>query len=312
MPNIRKYTHYLRELWKSRYLTNNGIYVQELEERLKKYWKVKNVVCVTSGTLATEIALKAMGITKKIYLSPYSYVSTVSVPLWMGIKPVFIDLYKKVKSPYLSTHVYGLPNLYDIHPILYDASHAFCTKVEGESIMKYGDCSVISFHATKIFQSVEGGAIVTQNDELAEKCRWMRNFGHNGEYEYHGVGINGKMSEFHAAMGLCSLDTIDETKRKYDYIIYRYNMGLGYSLKDVSYYPVFYPSENDVLRAMRIFNKNTIFPRRYFYPSLNTVFGDISCPAAEELSKTVLCLPLYFELTDKDIDRIIRITKETL
>ncbi len=312
LPPLSKYNKYLKVLWKSRYLTNNGIFVQELENRLKKYWKVKHVICVSSGTSATEIALKAMGIKKEIYVSPFSYVSTVSVPLWLGIKPLFVDIGEKYKGPAFVTHTYGLPHFTNVHPVLYDASHAFCVKVNGKSILSYGDCSIVSFHATKIFHSVEGGAIVTNSDDIAEKSRWMRNFGHDGQYKYFGVGINAKMSEFHAVMGLCSLDTIDQTEKRYDEIINMYNDKLSGYGENLSYYPFFYSTEKVLLKAIKIFEENHIYPRRYFYPALNTIFNGKKCPVAEDLSSRVLCLPLYYELTNADVQRVIKVTLQTL
>lgn len=312
LPPLKKYTSYLKKLWKSRYLTNNGVFVQELEEKLKKRWGVRNVVCVSNGTLATMLAIKALNITDKIYVSPYSYISTVSVPVWMGIKPVFVDNWKQWTGPALVTHVYGAPNITNVHPVIYDASHAFCSKYEGKSILQQGDISIISFHAVKIFQTIEGGAVVTNNDELAEKVRWMRNFGHNGQYEYFGAGINCKMSEFNAAMGLCVLPMVDKIKKRYDEIAEMYNKELGYKWEDVTYYPIFYPSEKKVLKAIEVFEKNHIYPRRYFYPPLNKVFGGKSCPIAEDLMSRVLCLPLYYELTNIDLKKIIKIAKDTL
>lgn len=289
-------------------MTNNGIFVQELEKGIKEYLGVKNVVLVSNGTMATMIAIKVLEIKKEIYVSPYSYISTISVPMWMGIKPKFIDLDEEWKGPALVTHAYGIPNLVNVKPVIYDACHAFTNK----KLLKEGDISIVSFHATKIFQTIEGGAIITQDDKLAEKCRWMRNFGFNGSYKYFGVGINAKMSEFHAAMGLTRLPIIDKIKKRYDEIINMYNKAFGLDWKDVIYYPIFYSSEEQVLKAIKIFEKNHIYPRRYFYPSLNTIFGGKKCPVAEDKSSRVLCIPLYYELTKEDIKRVIKVTQSTL
>jgi dTDP-4-amino-4,6-dideoxygalactose transaminase len=292
-------------------LTNNGELVQELEKKLQEYWKVKNVVCVSNGTMALLLAAKAMGL-KKVYTSPYSYIATVGAMAFQGVKPIFIDFFEKSKGPVLATHVYGIPNMVDNKTVLYDASHAFAVKVKGKSILSYGTASAISFHAVKIFQSVEGGAVVTNNDKIANKVRLMRNFGMVDRYSFNGVGINAKMSEFHAAMGLCSLKYIDRVIKKYALLIDRYNKALGFDLKDVTYYPLFYPTEKRLLQAIKKFEANDIYTRRYFYPPLNKVFHGKRCPVAEDLMSRVLCLPLYYDLTKKQQDLVIKVARETL
>ena len=158
LPSLDDYNKYLKKIWKSNWLTNNGELVQKLEEKLKKRFKVKHVVCVSSGTLAILIALKVLGIQKEIYVSPFSFIATVSAPVFLGIKPRFVDIDEEYKSPALVTHTYGIPHITDVKPVIYDASHAF--HLLGNEL-DIGDISVISFHATKIFQTVEGGAIVT-------------------------------------------------------------------------------------------------------------------------------------------------------
>jgi dTDP-4-amino-4,6-dideoxygalactose transaminase len=308
LPTLKRYNHYLKKIWKSNWLTNNGELVQELEKKLSKRFGVKNVVCVSSGTSALMIALKAMGI-KEIYVSPYSFIATVSAPVWMGIKVNFQDSFEFPKSPALVTHVYGIPQIYGgIHPIIYDASHAFATKVEGKSVLSYGDCSIISFHAVKIFQTIEGGALVTNNDILADKARWMRNYGFKTQYSFQGVGVNFKMNEFEAAMGLCSLETVDDTVKIYRKLIKYYDDRLGiYHEPSNTYYPVLLGSEYSVLEAIKEFEKHGIYVRRYFYPPLNKVFKGKPCPQAENNMKRVLCLPLYYSLTQKEQDKIINI-----
>lgn len=306
LPKLSEYNKYLKKIWKSRWLTNDGELVQELERKLEKYWGVKHVVCVSSGTTAIEIALKALDIQKEIYVSPFSFIATISAPMWMGIKPKFVDLGKEFKGPALVTHVYGIPYLTKARPVIYDASHAFATKVDGKSVLTYGDCSIISFHAVKQFHTVEGGAVVTNNDEIAKKARWMRNFGFNGD-KFDGVGINAKMSEFHAAMGLCNLKNIDRVVKRYRELVQRYNNVFDREYENLTYYPLFF---HDVKKAIKLFNKYNIYPRRYFYPALNTVFSKDKCPVLESLASHVLCLPLYYELTNKEQDLIIKIAKE--
>lgn len=310
LPSRWEYLKYLNRIWKSNWLTNNGELVQELEKKLENYWGVKNVVCVSSGTMALMLAIKSMGI-NYLNTTPDSFIATSSAPAWMKVKLNYFDIDEKIDGPALVTHTYGIPHLIDASPVIYDASHAFATKVDGKSILSYGDVSIISFHAVKIFQTVEGGAVVTNNDELADKIRWMRNHGFDSKYTFFGTGINGKMSEFHAAMGLCSLKLIESTKKRYSEIINKYNKALGYDHKDVTYYPIWYESEEKLLKAIDVFEKNDIFPRRYFYPPLNKVFNGKSCPKSEDLMSRVMCLPLYYSLKDKDVDRIIRLVKET-
>lgn len=312
LPSLEKYNSYLKKIWESRWLTNNGRFVEELERKLEKRFGVRNVVCVSNGTSAITLALKVMGITKKIYVSPNNFIATVEAPVWMGIKPQFVDLNEKLKGPALVTHIYGMPNIVDAKPVIYDASHAFTTKYRGKSILSYGDISIISFHAVKIFQTVEGGAVVTNNDQLAEKVRWMRNHGFKTRYTFYGPGFNFKMSEFHAAMGLSALPLVNKMRKRYDKIIEMYNGALGYNHKDVIYYPIWYDSEAKVLNAIKVFENNNIFPRRYFYPPLNKVFGGKKCPLAEDKMSRVLCLPLYYELRNEEVRLIIDIVKQTL
>lgn len=312
LPSLGEYNKYLKKIWKSNWLTNDGELVRELEDKLKKRFGVKHVLCVSNGTSAIALALRAMDIRKEIYVSPDNFIATVEAPVWMGIKPKFVDLNEEYKGPALVTHIYGIPNIIDAKPVIYDASHAFTTTYKGKSILAYGDASIISFHAVKIFQTVEGGAVVTNNDEIANKVKWMRNHGFNTRYSFHGTGFNFKMSEFHAAMGLCSLPLVDKVRLRYDEIIKKYNKELGYDHQGVTYYPIWYDSELKLLRAIDVFEKNRIFPRRYFYPPLNKVFGGKSCPLAEDKANRVLCLPLYYELKNSEIELIIKIAKKTL
>ena len=311
LPPLETYTAYLKKIWKSHWLTNNGVFVQELEKKLAKRWGVKHVVCVANGTSALMIALKALGIKKTIYTSPLSFVATVSAPMWLGIKPVFVDEGETFPGPALVTHTYGYPHLVSARPVIYDASHAFGVKVNGKSLLSYGDVSIISFSAVKIFQTVEGGAVVTNNDAIARKARYMRNYGFDGRYTMLGEGMNAKMSEFHAAMGLCSLTLVDRALKRYTDIITQYNTALGYDHEDVTYYPIWYQTEKKLIHAIQIFEKHGIAVRRYFYPPLNKAFGGKSCPRLEHEMKTVLCLPLYAELTDTQVKKIIRVAKET-
>lgn len=312
LPPLKEYNKYLKRIWKSNWLTNNGELVQELEKKLEKRFGVKHVVCVANGTSALQIAVKALGWKGKFYVSPYNFAPTVTAPMWEGLTPEFVDLNEEFKGPAISTHIYGIPNIIKAKPVIYDASHAFAVQYKGKSILAYGDVSIISFSAVKIFQTVEGGAVVTNNDEIAEKARWMRNYGFKDRYSFNGVGINSKMSEFHAAMGLAVLPQVDRVVKRYAEIIDIYNKELGYSHQGVTYYPIWYSSEAKLTKAIKEFEKHGISPRRYFYPPLNKAFGGKPCPLAEDSMSRVLCLPLYYTLKKSEINAIIKIAKETL
>lgn len=312
LPKLSDYNKYLKRIWESNWLTNDGQLVRELEKKLEQYWGAKNVVCVDHGTSALMLLIRALDIKDHIYTSPFSFIATVSAPVWLGVKPIFVDLDEKYGDPALVTHVYGIPNLIDNKNVIYDASHAFAVKHEGKYLVNYGLASAISFHAVKIFQTIEGGAVVTNDDALAEKIRWMRNYGFKTRYSFYGTGINCKMSEFNAAMGLCSLPLVDKIKTRYAEIIKMYNKAFNQDLQDVTYYPIWYSTEAKLLKAIEHFEKNGIFARRYFYPPLNRVFDGKPCPKAEDSMSRVLALPLYYELEDEEIEKIIKIAKDTL
>jgi len=317
LPPLREYNKYLKKIWKSHWLTNGGELVKKLEEKLKEYWGAKNVVCVNNGTSALMLAIKALDIKKEVYVSPFGFVTTAGVPVWMGIKPKFVDLDEEYGSPAIITHNYGIPSQRFADTVIYDASHAFTTKIGDYSIVNEGDISIVSFHAVKIFHTIEGGAIVTKSDKLADKIRWMRNHGYKTNYSFNGAGINCKMNEFQAAMGLCNLKTIDKVRQRYTEIINKYDEALCDDEEELAsdyftYYPFFFENERKLLKAISLLEKENIYPRRYFYPPLNTVFGGKKCPLAENLSKKVLCLPLYYELKDKEIDKIIKIVQAAL
>ena len=316
LPPIEEYVKEISRIWDSNILTNNGELVQELEGKLRDYWDVKNVVCVDHGTSALIIALKALGIKDEVWVSPFNFIADVSAPMWLGIKPHFYEYGKKVEGPAIITHLYGDANYWNYRqlpgPTIYDASHAFDLFIDGKSILSWGDVSVISFNAVKIFQTIEGGALVTNNNELAEKARWMRNFGFRGRYDFHGVGINCKMNEFQAAMGLCSLPLVPKIRERYIELIRRYNVLFNRQIAEsVTYYPYHYKKELSLKKALLVFETNNIFPRRYFYPPLNRIFGGPELPMAEDISSRALALPLYYELTNAEQNLVIKIVKET-
>ena len=341
LPNIDVYNTYLKGIWERNHLTNHGPLVLELEAKLKAHLGVKHLFLVNNGTIAIQIALKALETKSEVITTPFSYVATTSSILWEGMTPVFADidektfsikpseieeLAKKGLKTILATHVYGNPcdveeidriaQKYNLS-VIYDAAHAFDVKYKGTSILNYGDISTLSFHATKLFHTIEGGAIVTNNDDLAHKISYMRNFGHNGPEQFFGVGINGKVSEFNAAMGLSVLPhvpAIIEARKKICLLyneLFKNTAIVTLSIREntdynYAYYPVLFETENKLLEAVQKLNDADVFPRRYFYPALNTLpfVNYQSCPIAESIAKRILCLPLYFSLKETEVKMI--------
>jgi dTDP-4-amino-4,6-dideoxygalactose transaminase len=352
LTDIDEYISYLSQIWQVGQLTNNGQLCQQLVANVTSYLKVSNLELVSNGTLALQLAIKALGLKGEIITTPYSYVATTSSILWEGCEPVFVDIEDQTfcinpdlieaaitakTSAILATHVYGYPcavtkiqqiaDKYNLK-VIYDAAHAFGAKLAGESILKHGDCSTLSFHATKLFHTAEGGAIICKDAKVAEHVSLMKKFGHIGEDNYLDIGINAKMSELHAAMGLCVLPKVDEI------IAYRKECFSWYDtqLKDCflqrpvfpidfeynyAYYPVVFPSHDIMMRVRQVLLNNNIGPRRYFYPSLNTLPFlkpelKHSCPVSEDIASRVLCLPLYVGLEKEKVQVICELIKHTL
>ncbi len=341
MPPREEFEAYLRGIWERGIVTNNGPLVRELESKLKEYLGVRHLFFAANGTVVLQIALKALGISGEVITTPFSYVATTTSLLWENCTPVFADIDKATLAidpscieelitprthAILATHVYGIPcdteaiakiarkhNL----KVIYDAAHAFGTIHNGKQLINQGDISTVSFHATKLFHTIEGGAIITNDDELADRIALYRSFGHRGD-DYFSIGINGKNSEFHAAMGLCMLPKVPEIIQERKKICLLYdellkNSGLQRPLLsegtiyNYAYYPVIFPSEEQLLRVKQALQDNDIFPRRYFYPSLNKlpyVKQSYSCPVSESVALRVLSLPLYPGLTIQNIELI--------
>lgn len=349
LPPIEGYTRYLKKIWSAEWITNHGPLVNELENRLKKYLGVKHLFFVSNGTVALEIALKALDISNEVITTPFSYVATTSSIVWSNCIPVFADINPKSlciepslieksitdkTEAILATHVYGNPcDVDNIEyaaqkhklKVIYDASHCFGVKYKKTSILNYGDISTLSFHATKLFHTAEGGALVTNNEEIAHKISYLRNFGHKGQEEFWGLGINGKNSELHAAMGLCVLPKIRSiiSQRKKAALEYdkclkntklehiKINSDCEYNY---SYYPVIFQSEEQLLKVRCALNDNNIFPRRYFYPSLDKLnyVNKYKAPVADSISKRILCLPLFHSLSKNVVKKISKIIISSL
>jgi dTDP-4-amino-4,6-dideoxygalactose transaminase len=349
LPSIEEYQHYVQGIWQRNQLTNNGPLVQELEQKLKEYLGVKHCLYVSNGTIALQIALKVLNITKEVITTPFSYCATSHAIIWENCTPIFADITpddfcidpEKVESlitenteAILATHVYGNPcevdklaKIAQKHNIklIYDAAHAFGVKVNDTSLFNFGDISTCSFHSTKVFHSTEGGAIFTNDDDLAYLIDSYRSFGHKSD-SYFTIGINGKNSEFHAAMGLCVLPKVVEIieARKKIFKLYDNLLNWDKLIKPVlklsvernyAYYPIFLESEEMLIQVKKALEGEDIFPRRYFYPSLSTltfVTEKSNCPISDDFAPRALALPLYYDLAHADVERISNIINNTI
>jgi len=344
MPPIEEYEHFLKGIWETKRLTNNGPLLKQLEQKLKEYLGLKNLLYVSNGTIALQIAIKALELKDEVITTPFSYVATTSSLVWEGCEPVFVDINQKTlninpdliedaitekTSGIMATHIFGnscdiesIQTIADKHglKVIYDAAHCFGTTYKGKSVFEYGDISTTSFQATKLFHTIEGGALITKDHELNQQLIYMRNFGHTGPepYLFNGVGINGKNSEYHAAMGLCNLLHIDEIldRRRKQCLMYD-KLLIGFPVQNITiqkdsewnyaYYPVIFESESRAITVKKALEQNDIYPRRYFYPSLDTLdyVKSEKVNVSRSISERILCLPLYFGLKDDEQELII-------
>jgi dTDP-4-amino-4,6-dideoxygalactose transaminase len=344
LPPIEEYMAQVQRAYNNEWLTNRGELVKELEQKLTDYLGLEEskILCMNNGTIPLQIAIKLLGKGGEIITTPFSYVATTAAIVWENCTPVFVDIHPEYltidenqieaaitdkTTCILATHVFGNPcNVEEIERIankhnlkvIYDAAHCFGVKYKGKSIFEYGDVSTCSFHATKLFHTGEGGAIFCKDPELFHKIFYSHNFGHKNLLQFHGLGINGKISELQAAMGLAVLPYMDEIINKRRDIVKDYNKFNFEKIQiregtewNFSYYPIVFEDEKELLIKEDIFNKNDIFPRRYFYPSLNMLpYGNSSTMnISESISKTILCLPLYHKLTNDDINRVLSLIK---
>lgn len=354
LPPVEEYLNYVRDIFDTHQLTNQGKYVAKLEKELCAVLDSPAVPLVANGTLALQLAIRLLGLAgKKVITTPFTYVATVSALLWEGCEPVFADIDQETfciapgevekqleKHPdtagILPVHVFGnAPDVRKIAEIasqrklqtLYDASHAIGCKLDGKSLFTYGDAATGSFHATKIFHTVEGGCIAVRSAEAAKKIGLLRSFGHIGDH-HETLGINAKMSELHAAMGLCLLprlaDTIKNRAKKtalYDKLLKSELGGAVRSMKlakgliwNHSYYPIVFESEVALQRALAALAEKNIHPRRYFYPSLTKLpyLPGQSCPVSDSIANRILCLPLWAEMDDRIIEETVEAVKASL
>jgi dTDP-4-amino-4,6-dideoxygalactose transaminase len=351
LPPLDEFVKYLGDIWKSGWLTNNGRYHQELERELCRYLGVKYCSLFANGTLALIVGLQALKITGEVITTPFSFVATTHSLWWNGIKPVFCDIEEKTlclnpekiealinprTTAILPVHVYGHPcdvkrinriaKTYGLK-VIYDAAHAFGVKIKGNSILNYGDISILSFHATKVFNTIEGGAIVTNSKEIKKRVDFLKNFGFADEVTVVGPGINAKMNEVQAAYGLLQLKGIARAinRRKKVAGIYRRRLknisGIRFFSdasgveENYSHFPILidqkeYGKSRD--EVYEIFKRRNIYTRRYFYPLISAFspYKDLpsaslkNLPVAEKIAKQVLCLPIYSDLAPKDTERI--------
>lgn len=356
LPDLEEFQILLKEIWDSKWITNNGRFHQQLEKELASYLKVPYLSLFTNGTLPLITALQALRITGEVITTPYSFVATTHSIWWNGIKPVFTDIDPKTcnmdpakieaaitprTTAIMPVHCYGKPcdtkaiqeiaDRYGLK-VIYDAAHAFGVEVDGESILTAGDMSTLSFHATKVYNTVEGGALIMQDEKMKRRVDYLKNFGFKNEVEVVAPGINSKMDEIRSAYGILALKEVDGAIQARNRVAIQYREGLrgiaGLSwFEDMpgvrhnySYFPVFVNEKEFGMSRDELYFKlkeNDILGRRYFYPLIST-FSTYSSlesadprnlPVATEMADSVICLPMHHELSEDDVDRIIEIIK---
>lgn len=349
LPPIEEYTKQVQRAWDNQWITNRGELVLELEEKLKDYLSVSNIIITNNGTIPLQIAVKLLGNGGEIITTPFSYVATTAAIVWENCTPVFVDIHPEYltidetkieaaitdkTTAILATHVFGNPcNVEVIEAIakrhnlkvIYDAAHCFGVEYNNQSVFDFGDIITCSFHATKLFHTAEGGAIFCNDKSLNNQCFYSHNFGHKTALDFQGLGVNGKISELQAAMGLAVLPHMDYILNERKKVVEYYNANLDFSkiksLKirentnwNYSYYPIIFETEEDLLKIQKVLNDAQIFPRRYFYPSLNQLqyVAPSKCPVSESIASRVICLPLYVGLTASDLELIISIINSSL
>ncbi len=354
MPDLDEFSHMLKELWESRWITNNGRFHQQLEEALRKYLKVPYISLFTNGTLPLLTALQALRVSGEVITTPYSFVATTHSIWWNGLKPVFVDIdpsncgmdpdrIEAAITPrttaIMPVHCYGKPcDLVRIQQIadkyglkvIYDAAHCFGVEVNGKSILEYGDISTLSFHATKVYNTVEGGAMVVHDATMKQRIDYLKNFGFESETEVIAPGINSKMDEVRAIYGLLNLQLVDAAIEARHKVATRYRETLR-TVKGIrffedmpgvkhnySYFPIFVNADEYGITRDELFfrlREHGIVGRRYFYPlisSFSTYRGLPSAatenlPNATRIANEVICLPIHHELTAEDVDRVLEI-----
>ena len=352
LPDLDEFHELLKEIWESKWITNNGKFHLQLEKALCDYLGVEYLSLFTNGTLPLITALQAMHITGEVITTPYSFVATTHALWWNGIKPVFVDIDPsncgldpdKIEAAItprttaiMPVHCYGNPcdteriqaiaDKYGLK-VIYDAAHAFGVEVNGESILNHGDMSTMSFHATKVFNTAEGGALIVKDAETKKRVDYLKNFGFAGETEVVAPGINSKMDEIRSALGLLNLKQVDEAIEKRHQVAIRYREALrevkGIRFYDdmpgvrhnYSYFPIFVDAEEYGMTRDELYFKmreQGILGRRYFYPLISTFStyrglpsaAPENLPVATKIANEVICLPMHHELSEEDIERVL-------
>ncbi|WP_394752347.1 DegT/DnrJ/EryC1/StrS family aminotransferase [Crenothrix sp.] len=342
---LDEYVELLKGVWERGILTHNGPLVQRLEKELCSKLDLKQFVTVTNGTIAIQMAIKALELKGEIITTPFSWIATISAIKWEGCTPVFCDIERDTLNidpaniealitdktvAVMPVHVFGNPcNVEAISAIakkhklkvIYDAAHAIGSTYNDQSLLAFGDISATSLHGTKLLNTAEGGGCITYDPELYEKLKRIRFFGHDDQKDIVDNGFNGKMTEVHAALGIANLKYFDEVlnDRKEKYFYYKEKLSerenfafqsLKYGETNYSYFPIIFETETHLIKVEKALKRENITPRRYFYPSLNTykeVVDYVFMPVSEDISQRILCLPLYFKLTYQDMDRIINV-----
>lgn len=354
LPNLEEFNLMLKEIWNSKWITNNGQFHQQLEQNLAEYLGVPYVSLFTNGTLPLLTALQALRVTGEVITTPYSFVATTHCIWWSGCKPVFVDIDPatgnidpdKIEAAItpkttaiMPVHVYGKPcdtqriqeiaDKYGLR-VIYDAAHAFGVKVDGESILNAGDVSTLSFHATKVYNTLEGGAMIMQDKEMKKRVDYLKNFGFAGETEVIAPGINSKVDEVRAAYGILNLRQVDAAIEARHQVAIKYREALrpvdGISFMDdmpgvrhnYSYFPIFVDAEKYGMTRDELYFKmkeQNVLSRRYFYPLISefsTYRGLPSAskenlPNAHKMADSVICLPMHHALGEDDIERILKL-----
>ena len=354
LPNLNGFNEVLKEIWKSKWITNNGSFHQQLEKELADYLKVPFISLFTNGTLPLITALQALRITGEVITTPYSFVATTHSLWWNGIKPVFVDIDlatgnidpDKIEAAItpkttaiMPVHVYGKPcetkRIQDIADkyglkVIYDAAHAFGVEINGESILKAGDMSTLSFHATKVYNTIEGGALVMHDEQTKKRIDYLKNFGFASETEVIAPGINSKMDEMRAAYGLLNLKQVDAAIEARHQVAIKYREALrlveGITFMDdmpgvkhnYSYFPIFINAEKYGMTRDELYFKmkeQNVLGRRYFYPLISefttyrglTSANPVNLPNAHKMANSVICLPMHHKLSEEDIERILKL-----
>ena len=357
LPSLEDFTFLLKEIWESKMLTNNGNFHQKLEEELAKYLKVPYLSLFTNGTLPLITALQAMRITGEVITTPFSFVATTHSLWWNGIKPVFVDIEPETcnldpskieaaitprTTAIMPVHVYGKPcktkeiqeiaNKYGLK-VIYDAAHAFGVEINGESVLNFGDMATLSFHATKVYNTLEGGALVVHDEQTKKRIDYLKNFGFASETEVVAPGINSKVDEVRAAYGLLNLKQVDHAINSRRKVAIRYRdelqgvKGITF-FNDIpgvrhnySYFPIFINAEEYGMTRDELYFKmkeHNVFGRRYFYPLISTFStyrglesaNPENLPIATQMANRVICLPMHHALSENEVEYILQIIKK--